>query len=249
MKINIPDKLPDKQFKAFTEITEKLFENPEIDTLFLSGSFYHGDHDSNSDLDFLAITQSNFDYFQRIQDVSNGVFYELFIYSKKQLKRSFELMDYQDMHMVGYGFLVFSKSNNFEDIRHFAKNLFERRPKKISDKELEYEEYLLWDKYTDILDILEKDAGLANSLMNLLLWDSLRLLYIKKCVWFPKKKRLLESLIHVDSEIYSLTCEFLNPISSDNKKLLKTLDIIIEKIIYPKKLSEPFIWQSERKNL
>ncbi|MDE2100552.1 MAG: hypothetical protein KGL39_25135 [Patescibacteria group bacterium] len=249
MKINIPNKLPDKQIKAFTEITEKLFENPEIDTLFLSGSFYYGDNDSNSDLDFLAITQSEFDYFQRIQDASNGVFYELFIYSEKQLKRSFELMDYQDMHMVGYGFLVFSKSNNFENIRKLAKDLFEKGPQKISGKELEYEEYLLWDKYTDILDILEKDDSLANSLMNLLLWDSLRLLYIKKCVWFPKKKRLLESLVHVDSEIYSLTCEFLNPISSDSKKLLKTLDIIIEKIIYPKKLSEPFIWQSERKNL
>ena len=249
MKINIPDKLPDKQFKAFMEITEKIFENPEIDTLFLSGSFYHGDHNSNSDLDFLAITKPNVDYFQRIQDVSNGVFYELFIYSEKQLKRSFKLMDYQNMHMAGYGLLVFSKSNNSEDIRRFAKNLFERGPKKKSDKELEYEEYLLWDKYIDLLDILEKDAGLANTLMNLLLWDSLRLLYIKKCVWFPKKKRLLESLIYVDSEIYSLTCNFLNLIYSDNKKLLKTLDIIIEKIIYPKKLSEFFIWQSDKKNL
>jgi hypothetical protein len=248
MKINIPDKLSDKQLKAFTDIAEKLFESPEIDTLFFSGSFYHGGHNSNSDLDFLAITQSNLDYFQRIQDVSNGVFYELFIYSEKQLKRSFELMDYQDMHMVGYGFPVFSKSNNFQEIGHLAKKLFERGPKKVSDKELEYEEYLLWDKYTDILDILEKDNGLENSLMNLLLWDSLRLLYIKKRIWFPKKKRLLESLINVDNEIYSLTREFLNP-ASDNTKRLKTLDMIIEKIIYPKRLSEPFIWQSDKKIL
>jgi predicted nucleotidyltransferase len=248
MKINIPDNLPTQQLKAFTEIAKKLFENPEIDTLFLSGSFYHGNHSSNSDLDFLAITKSDVDYFQRIQDVSNGVFYELFVYSEKQLKRSFELMDYQDMHMVGYGFPVFSKSYNFENIRKLAKDLFEKGPKKIHDKELEYEKYLLWDKYTDILDILEKDSGLASSLMHLLLWDSLKLLYIKKCVWFPKKKRLFESLIHVDNEIHSLTGEFLNPVSGNNKRF-KILSTMIEKIIYPRKLSEPFVWQGEKKKL
>ena len=158
-------------------------------------------------------------------------------------------MDYQDMHMVGYGFPVFSKSNNFKNIQKLAKDLFEKGPQKISGKKLEYEEYLLWDKYTDISDILEKDTDLANSLMTLLLWDSLNLLYVNKCIWFPKKKRLLKSLIDVDGEIYLLTCEFLNQTSDDIKKRFKILSMIIEKIIYPKKLSEPFVWQSDKKIL
>ncbi len=244
MKINIPDNLPDKQLDAFTDIAERLLKNPEIDTLFFSGSFYHGGSGPNSDIDFIAITNPEFDYSQRMQDVSNGIFYELFMYSENQLKKSFDLMDYQDMHMVGYGFLVFSKSNKFEDIKKLARVLYEKGPLKISDKQFEYERYLLWDKYTDILDIMETDAKMATFLMNLLLCDSLRLLYVNKCIWFPKKKKLLESLIDVDNEIYLLTYEFLNS-NFESNKLLRILSKIIEKIIYPNKLSEPFIWQDK----
>lgn len=244
MRINTPANLSGLQREAFSNITKKLFENPEIDTLFFSGSFYHGGSGPNSDLDFIAITNPEFDYSQRIQDVNNGIFYELFIYSKNQLKKSFDLLDYQDMHMIGYGFLVFSKNNKFEDIKKLAKDLFEKGPPKISNKQFEYERYLLWDKYADILDIIEKNAAMAKFLMSLLLWDSLKLLYVDKCIWFPKKKMLLESLVNIDKEIYLLTYEFLNS-GSDTKKLLGILSKITEKIIYPNKLSEPFVWQDK----
>lgn len=248
MTINIPNNLPQKQLNAFADIAEKLLKNPEIDTLFFSGSFYHGDSGPNSDLDFIAITKPEFDYSQRIQDVSNGVFYELFIYSENQLKKSFDRMDYQDMHMVGYGFLVFSKSQNFENIKNLAKDLFEKGPIKISGKQLEYEQYLLWDKYNDILDVRIKDPRLAKLLMNILLWDSLKLLYIDKCIWFPKRKRLFESLAKIDEDIHELVYEFLNSDISD-KYLLEKLGSIVEKIIYPNKLIGPFIWQSEKNTL
>jgi hypothetical protein len=245
MTINIPNNLPEKQLKAFIYIAERLLKNPEIDTLFFSGSFYHGDHGVNSDLDFIAITKPEFDYFQRIQDVSNEIFYELFIYSENQLKKSFERMDYQDMHMVGYGFLVFSKSHNFEDIKNLAKSLFERGPTKISEKQLEYEQYLLWDKYNDILDVRIKDPKLAKLLMNILLRDSLKLLYINKCVWFPKRKRLFESLAKIDRDVHELVYEFVNSDIGDNYSLDK-LGSVIEKIIFPNKLNDPFIWKSEK---
>ncbi|MEX2411963.1 MAG: hypothetical protein WD607_11475 [Candidatus Paceibacterota bacterium] len=250
MTINTPNNLPEKQLNAFTNIAEKLLENPEIDTLFFSGSFYHGDSGLNSDLDFIAITKPEFDYSQRIQDVSNGIFYELFIYSENQLKKSFERMDYQDMHMVGYGFLVFSKSQNFEGIIDLARDLFEKGPVKISDKQFEYEKYLLWDKFTDILDIKISNPDLAKSLMNILLWDTLRLLYIDKCIWFPKKKRLFESLSKIDEDTYELVCQFLNS-NSDNsiEYMLEKLSKIVENIIHPHKLSDSFIWQSEKKVL
>jgi hypothetical protein len=246
MKINIPNNLPEKQLNAFTDIAEELLKNPEIDTLFFSGSFYHGDSGPNSDLDFIAITKPEFDYSQRIQDISNGIFYELFIYSEDQLKKSFDRMDYQDMHMVGYGFLVFSKNQNFEKIKNLAKGLFEKGPTKISDKQLEYEQYLLWDKYNDILDVRTKDPYLAKLLMNILLWDSLKLLYVDKCVWFPKRKRLFESLAKIDDDIYKLVYDFLN-LDIDGKYLLEKLGGIIEKIIYPNKLANPFIWKSDKK--
>ncbi len=248
MTINTPNNLPEKQLNAFTNIAEKLLKNPEIDTLFFSGSFYHGDPGPNSDLDFIAITKPEFDYSQRIQDVSNGIFYELFIYSENQLKKSFERMDYQDMHMVGYGFLVFSKSQNFEGIKNFAQNLFEKGPDKMSYDQFEYEKYLLWDKFTDILDIKTNNPDLAKSLMNILLWDALKLLYIDKRVWFPKRKRLLESLAKVDKDTYVLVSEFLNS-DNDEKYLLEELGRIVENIIYPNKLSDPFIWKSKKKLL
>lgn len=248
MSINIPNNLPKKQLEAFMDIVEKLLENQEIDTLFFSGSFYHGHPNDNSDLDFIALTHPEFDYFQRVQGVNHDVFYELFIYSKKQLKKSFELIDYQDMHMVGHGFLVFSKSQDFEDIKDLAKSLFEKGPAKISNKKLEYEEYLLWDKYKDIQDIIIENPNLAKSLLGILLWDTLRLLYVDKCIWFPKQKRLLESLIKVDNNIYGLVCEFINS-NGDAKYLLRKNEEIIEKIIYPRKLATPFIWQSEKKIL
>lgn len=246
MKINTPDNLSGKELKAFTEIAEKLFKNKEIDTLFFSGSFFHEAPGPNSDLDFIAITKPDYDYFQRIQDVSSGIFYELFVYSEKQLKKSFKLLDYQDMHMVGYGFLVFSKSQDFPNIQKLAKNLFEKGPPKIPAKQLEYEKYILWDKYNDILDIRIKDPKLAKSLINILLWDALSLFYIDKCIWFPKRKGLLESLSKTDKETYELVYGFIN---SDDDYLLEKISKIVEKIIFPNKLSDPFIWQSERKIL
>jgi len=250
MTINTPNNLPEKQLNAFTNIAKKLLKNPEIDILFFSGSFYHGDTGSNSDLDFIAITKPEFDYSQRIQNVSNGIFYELFIYSENQLKKSFERMDYQDMHMVGYGFLVFSKSQNFESIKKLAQGLFEQGPAKISDDQFEYERYLLWDKFTDILDIKTNNPDLAKSLMNILLWDALRLLYINKCVWFPKKKRLFESLAKIDEDIYGLVRQFLNSDNDNNiEYMLEKLSKIVENMIHPNKLSDPFIWQSEKKVL
>lgn len=248
MKINIPNNLSGVQLDAYKEIANKLFENPEVDTLFFSGSFYHGGSDINSDLDFIAITNPEFDYFQRIQGISLGVFYELFLYSEKQLKKSFDLMDYQDMHMIGYGFLVFSKSDNYQNIKDLAKVLFDNGPSKITDKQLEYEKYLLWDKYSDISDVIDKNPGLAKSLMNLLLWDSLRLLYIDKCIWFPKKKRLIESLTKIDVEICNLVNDFFNS-SKDEKYSLELINKIVEHVISPKKLSDPFIWKSEKKLL
>lgn len=250
MTINTPNNLPEKQLNAFTNIAKKLLKNPEIDTLFFSGSFYHGDSGLNSDLDFIAITKPEFDYSQRTQDVNNGIFYELFIYSENQLKKSFERMDYQDMHMVGYGFLVFSKSQSFKGIKDLAKDLFEKGPAKISDKQLEYEKYLLWDKFTDILDIKISNPDLAKSLMNILLWDALRLLYIDKCTWFPKKKRLFESLAKIDEDRHELVCQFLNSDNDNNiEYMLEKLSKIVENIIHPNKLSDPFIWQSEKKFL
>ena len=99
-----------------------------------------------------------------------------------------------------------------------------------------------------ILDVRIKNPNLAKSLMNILLWDALRLLYINKCVWFPKRKRLLESLAEIDKDIYELVFEFLNS-PNDEKYLLEKLSKIVENIIYPNMLSDPFIWQSEKKVL
>lgn len=248
MTINIPNNLPKKQLNAFVNIAEELLNNQEIDTLFFSGSFYHGDYGINSDLDFIAITKPGFDYSQRIQDVNNEVFYELFIYSEDQLKKSFERMDYQDMHMVGHGFLVFSKSQNFQGVQNLAQRLFEKGPAKLSNEQFEYEKYLLWDKFNDILDIKTKNPGLAKSLMNTLLWDALRLLYINKRVWFPKRKRLFESLAKVDKSTYALVSDFLNSNGSEDY-LLGKLSEIVENATYPNKLSEPFIWKSKKKTL
>lgn len=70
--------------------------------------------------------------------------------------------------------MVFSKSQNFESIKKLARGLFEKGPVKISDDQFEYEKYLLWDKFTNILDIKVSNPDLAKSLMNILLWDALR---------------------------------------------------------------------------
>lgn len=248
MSINIPDNIEGVQRDAFIEVADTLIKNPEIDTLFFSGSFYHGDSGPNSDLDFIAITKPEFDYSQRIQDVSHGIFYELFLYSEDQLKSSFERIDYQDMHMVGYGFLVFSKSQNFETVRNLARTLFDKGPAKISDKQLEYEKYILWDKYNDVLDVMEIESNPVKLLMNVLLWDTLVVLYKNKCVWFPKRKRLLKSLDTVDASVSELVNEFLHS-SSDKGLQLKILGNIVEKVIYPSKLKDQFTWQSERSRL
>ncbi len=61
-------------------------------------------------------------------------------------------------------------------------------------------------------------------------------------------KSLFEPLAKIDKDTYELVFEFLNS-ANDEEYLLEKLSKIVENIIYPNKLSNPFIWQSEKKIL
>ena len=106
-KINIPSGLKGNYLRAYLTISKQLSEDPSFICAFLSGSMLRGEGGPYSDIDIIALMEPQFDFFKRKQGFINNTFYELFMYSKNELEKSFRNCDYQDMHMVGFGFPIF----------------------------------------------------------------------------------------------------------------------------------------------
>jgi hypothetical protein len=242
--LNIPNKLEGAYLKAYVDIGNRLASDQTIQAAILSNSLINTVPDTNSDLDIVAITNQN--YWQRKQLSIQGVFVEIFFYSETELVRSFDNGDYQDMHMVGYGFEMFDKSNCIKKIKEKAKMMFEKGPGVPDHERTTYLKYLVWDNYCDVTDILSKDTVGAVALMHKSVWYAVEVLFSLNGRWFCKPKKLLLSVETLDNQISSLLKDFYMIDSRHVDDLYKIYCRIISKIIAPYKLDEHFIWNSSK---
>jgi hypothetical protein len=209
-----------------------------------AGSILRGEHGMRSDFDIIAITKDHHDYSQRFQDTSHGVFYELFVYSERELIRSFKGGDYQDMNMVAYGHLTFGDKTTIEKLIVLAKQMFSQGPDELSHFEKDYKKYLVWDSYCDIEDIICTDQKLAISLMHSGMWRAIDTYYACRGMWPPKRKYLKKSLELIDTELYKIIDVFLRV---EKEEHLDSYRRIVEYIIKPRNTIQPYSWKSLRK--
>lgn len=244
--LSIPEKLFGRYLEAYKEIGEQLISDPSIQSAFLSNSLLVSSPDDNSDLDIIAITNEN--VWQRKQLSVGGVFVELFLYSREELFKSFEAGDYQDMHMVAYGFVMFDKSKQASEIKENAKEIFERGPGIPTLEKIDYLKYLVWDSYCDVSDIILKDPVGSVALMHKSVWFSIEASFSLKGRWFCKPKRLLAAVADLDSDLHLLLDRFYKISNTNIEDLFQIYSEIIEKVIFPHHLKEHFVWTSDKHN-
>jgi hypothetical protein len=241
-QLNIPNNLDESYLKAYMDIGNNLASDPTIQAAILSNSLIDTVPDTNSDLDIVAITNQN--CWQRKQLSIQGIFVEVFLYSETELTRSFDNGDYQDMHMVGYGFEMFDKSNCVKKLKEKAKMMFEKGPGVPDQEKATYLKYLLWDNYCDVTDILSKDVVGAIALMHKSVWYAAEVLFALNGRWFCKPKKLHLSVETLDNQISLLLKDFYSIDPKHVDDLYKTYGRIISIIIAPYKLDEHFVWSS-----
>lgn len=241
--LNIPENLPDQYFNSYRKIGNILLSDKNILSAVLSGSFFDNKHGPTSDLDIIAISKKNIR--QRKQLSIEGVFVELFIYSKKELYRSFQEGDYQDMNMMGYGFIMFDKINILSPIRRIAKRFFEKGPEKLNKEQETYLKYLIWDSYCNVVDILEKDHLGASALMNRNIWQAVEIYYRLKAIWFCRPKGMLSEMKRIDKNLHAKLMKFYSNSTGDINSMFAGYKSVVENIIAPYKLDEHFVWQSK----
>lgn len=241
--LNIPKKLKNKYLKTYIDIGNKLILNNKYYAAILAESIIKRP-EKNSDLDIVVITNQN--CWQRKQLSINGIFIELFFYSEKELKKSFKEKEYQDMHMVAYGFIMFDKMGCLNKLKKIAYNKYKDGPCLINKEKITYLKYLAWDQHQDVMDILRKDKKSAIALMHRSLWQSLELYFNLKNRWFCKPKKLLPSIRGLNRNLYLLLRKFysLNPKNVDI--LYNIYRKIISIIIKPIDIDKHFEWNGKK---
>jgi hypothetical protein len=237
--LEIPTKLKEKYLKTYIEIGNELLLNKRNYAALISGSIIERP-DKNSDLDIVVITNQK--YWQRKQLSINGVFVEIFFYSENDLKKSFKEKDYQDMHMVAYGYVMFDKTNCLRKLKKIAIEKFEKGPGLMNKEDVLYSKYLIWDQNQDIEDIIDKDEASALALMNKSIWNSLELFYALKNKWFCKPKNIMSSVKEIDNDLYVLLNKFYSLKNNKVKSKYLIYRNIVSTIIEPYDLDRPFEW-------
>lgn len=242
-ELNIPKNLPSKYLDTYIKIGNILLSDKNILGAVLSGSFFDNKHGPTSDLDIITISKK--DIRQRRQLSIGGVFVELFIYSKEELYRSFKEGDYQDMNMMGYGFIMFDKINTLNPIRRIARRFFEKGPKKLNKGQEIYLKYLIWDSYCNVVDILELDRLGASALMNRNIWQAIEIYYKLKAIWFCRPKRMLSEIERIDKNLHAKLMKFYSSSTEDINLMFTEYASVVESIMAPNKLDKHFVWQSK----
>lgn len=240
--VTVPPSLDEKYIPAYKDIALSVALDNRFIGMYAAGSVIRGEGAEHSDLDFIILTDDTLNYSQRHQDTARGVFFEAFIYSPQELLDSFAKGDYQDMHMVGYGYNSFGDNAKLNPLKEYARELFESGPGSANKESIDYKKYLLWDSYADIKDVLATSPLLAKSLMHESMWSALKVFYDEKAIWFPKKKRLMESLSIDDMALSEKVTNFLS--KENPQEAIIEYREMIQYIIGDRSIDQPYAWRS-----
>lgn len=241
--LKIPKELNKKYLPTCLSICSELFLNKNNRAVIISESIVKRPH-KNSDLDIVVITNNNF--WQRKQLYINKVFVELFFYSEIEITNSFNTKDYQDMHMIAYGYVIFDKDSVVGNLKKIALKKFKLGPGKLSKDERLLRKYLIWDDNQDILDILNKDKVTALSLMNKSVLSCTELFFALNNKWPCKPKLLMQSVKDIDIDLYYLLNRFYLISGTNLTQKYKIYKKIATKMVYPHDINKPLIWVSKK---
>ncbi|MTI64991.1 MAG: hypothetical protein FH753_00115 [Firmicutes bacterium] len=122
---------------------------------------------------------------------------------------------------------------NNEDIDNYLKKIkciYENGLKPLSDYEIKFERFKLYESYKDILNGLEDDINTL-FLINNLFKDILKSFLKLNNSWLVKDKKILKKIKKQDKKLYNLCEDFLK--AKEIKGKLKKIKILLDYVLKP----------------
>jgi hypothetical protein len=208
----------------------------------ISGSVLRGEGGPTSDLDVYVLIGG--DARRRRTFVSEGVLVEEFRNPEVWIRRYFERRDDTPaFHMLGYGTVVLDRDSAFGAICTEARRLYDQGPRALTPEQDVWEQYLVWDAWCDVKDLLA--AGAHLEAVGLMQWQLARTVTVhhkRKRRWLPKLKRLLESLRTWDAALAAEVEAFWGLGGRDARGLFARYDAIVRQVLAPHDPDRPVLW-------
>jgi len=223
-------------------VLPSLETEPATLAIFLAGSFLRGQAGPTSDVDLYVIVNSRFR--QRRQVVtSSGVLVEIFLNPENESRRQFREENYQAMHMVGYGQLIFSRDGALaQSLQAKARQAYDQGPRPLEGIDFVAARYGLIDRYEDALDVLATDPARADPALWRVLDQAIVLRYRLARRWCVKAKRLLADLEKWDPALATLASAFYGAASPAKRKDI--LDQVLRHVLGPEDSLKIEPWES-----
>lgn len=220
-----------RTMEAF-EMAAKIFESKvredhDIDAMLLTGSYIHGEIDSNSDLDVVLLLKDTCTYRERGNTWINGIEVEYFKNPPQQIRSYFKKeKSPHTAHMLWYGQIVFHHSNVVHDLRAEAKEVLDKIPLLPSDTQIELHKYFLDDLLKDLEDVREDQIALS-VIKGKLVNRCIDIFYAMQQVRRPKDKTLSKSLRNLDGKFHNTIYAFINEEEESTQKLIDKMSLLL----------------------
>ncbi len=194
--------LNERYRRALQAVVADYRRRPEVLAIIVAGSVLRGEGAATSDLDFWVPVDS--DSRQRKSFLVGDVPVEIFLNPPEQILSCIATGDYQAMHMMGHGLLLWVRDDAKDTIRrlrHWCRAGFAQGPRPLGEQPKRARRYAIIDLLQDSHDILRTDPAMANLLMSQVIEQALSLYYAERRVWPPKGKRLLADLRTRDPDL------------------------------------------------
>ncbi|WP_432408267.1 hypothetical protein [Wukongibacter sp. M2B1] len=181
------------------------------------------------DIDLFVITDENYG-FQRAVTETEGVLFDISYMSIKAFEKGMDEKLSFLINALQNCRIVYNINEGLEEYLNNIKDLYSIGPQKLSNEEVDYIRYKLYQDYEDILsrkgDILNVRFLLTNLFYNILIS------YFKlNGYWIPKDKKILSNIQKNDNALYGLCKSFIQEEDSNSK--LKSLDKILNYVLKP----------------
>ena len=154
----------DKYIKASDKFVSQVKLDKDVMGIIVSGSLIYSRIDKNSDIDIFVILKNGCQYRERGNTWIGGVEIEYFKNPPSQIRSYFkkELRSPHTAHMLAFGRLVYSSSDEVKDLISEAKQIIAKQPPKISATQIELEKYFIDDQFKDLEDSIINEEELAS---------------------------------------------------------------------------------------
>jgi predicted nucleotidyltransferase len=207
--------------QALRSAVDYIFQRYHPAGMIAAGSIVRGVPDRSSDIDLYVIHLEP--YRQRVQKFFNGVPVEIFINPPHQVER-YMMQEQADgrpitAHMLSTGVLLFENDPVIAKLRKMGEELLQQKPV-YSQTSLLFARYLAGNIYEDALDLVEKDAPVANLLLERSVNQMIEYFYRYSGHFLPRVKETLSKLNDLDPQTAQLARQFFSAASLEQRLAL-----------------------------